>query len=229
MAQPYSRHELVWVSAAGWEQALASQAAGDHEARDCVAWWSARGLPLVVPRQPSKAGGLVLGLSAPVRWNRRKLVLHCARGQVVGRGHFPLAADAAGLLAPALRAEWLALCDGLAALGCAARLHGSHGWQLLSGVGHLREGSDLDLLLPVADAAVADAVCQHLQALRWSGPRLDGELLLPGGAGVAWREWRAWRAGAARDVLAKRIDGVALVADLACLIRDSDLTAEAAS
>jgi hypothetical protein len=47
-------------------------------------------------------------------------------------------------------------------------------------------------------------------------PRLDGELLWPDGAAVAWREWAAWRAGQVGALLVRRIDGVNLVEDWPC-------------
>jgi phosphoribosyl-dephospho-CoA transferase len=40
--------------------------------------------------------------------------------------------------------------------------------------------------------------------------RLDGELMLPVGDAIAWREWASWRAGRTRRVLVKRLNGAAL-------------------
>ncbi|PPJ40669.1 malonate decarboxylase holo-[acyl-carrier-protein] synthase, partial [Pseudoxanthomonas sp. KAs_5_3] len=80
----------------------------------------------------------------------------------------------------------------------------SYGWQAISGLDHVRPGSDLDLSVCVDDMAHADAVAGSLQAFGTERPRLDGELLFGDGAAVAWREWSAWRAGRARAVIVKR-------------------------
>lgn len=208
MAQTCPRHALAWISPPAW--AALRQEAPDAVARECLDWWAAQRLPLVVTRQAPGDARLALGLAAPERWGRRKLAVRCDLDDVVAQGDFPAAAAAGPLLAPALQPAWRRLCADLQALGCTARVHGSHGWQLLSGLPHLREGSDLDLLLPVASGAQADAVTGLLQGWAWDGPRLDGELLLPGGAGVAWREWQALCEGRVAAVLAKRLEGVAL-------------------
>jgi hypothetical protein len=44
----------------------------------------------------------------------------------------------------------------------------------------------------------------------WPGPRLDGEMLFPDGAAIAWREWVAHREGRTAQVLVKRLRGVAM-------------------
>lgn len=46
-------------------------------------------------------------------------------------------------------------------------------------------------------------------------PRLDGELLLPGGRAFSWREWQAWRQGHQRGILCKTLHGATLVSELA--------------
>ena len=56
----------------------------------------------------------------------------------------------------------------------------------------------------------ADEVARALATASWAGPRLDGELLFPDGAAIAWREWSDYRQGRASQVLVKRLRGVAL-------------------
>ena len=208
----WRRQQLVRLSAEGWARVL--EAPWDDAARDCLALWARRGLPLVVTRQPpSQAGALATGLPAPASHRRRRLAVAVAPRHVLLLEEFPEAAAATHQLPPALAPAWHALLGALAVDGCAARVYGGHGWQALTGLAYVHPASDLDLLLPVRSAAQADTVSRrlaHAQAQGWSGPRLDGELLFDDGAAVAWREWRAYREGLAAQVLVKRVHGVAL-------------------
>ena len=205
------RHGLVTPAEAGWAQVLARP--WDDEAAACLAHWAAHRLPLVVARQPPAPAEpescdetVTLGLPAPLRWSRRRIALQLPRGLLqAGAAAFPAMAAVAPLLAPPAAPAWHALQQGLARLGCTARVYGSHGWQSITGLPYLHATSDLDLLLPVADAQAADAVVRCLAQAEGAAPRLDGELVFPDGAAVAWREWRAWRAGAASGVLVKRM------------------------
>lgn len=209
---PLHRHQLAWLTPAGWARLI--DADWDDEARDCVRHWAARPLPLVVTRQPAgpaQPEGIHLGLPAPGRWQRRRLALSVAPSEVSYFDEFPLAAQLARLLPAGVRGEWQRLCAGLLALGAPARVHGSFGWQQLTGLDHLRAGSDIDLWIAVDDAGQADAVVRLLQSFGGRRLRIDGELVFAGGDAVAWREWLAWRAGQAKAVLVKRLDGVALL------------------
>jgi phosphoribosyl-dephospho-CoA transferase len=220
-APAWRRHQLVWLDDAGWHEVLgnsATSAAHDEQVRGCLAHWARQRWPLVVSTQSADgvdAAGiairLTLGLPAPERWGRRRIAVQVPTRAVARTGEFPLASRA-GLALPAeLRGRWADLCSALERLGLQARIYGSHGWQLLTGLDdHVRPGSDLDLLLPVADVAQADAACALLQQASFDAPRLDGELAFADGASVAWREWSRWRAGQTRSVLVKRIDGATL-------------------
>lgn len=204
------RHQLVWPTAPAWADLCA--AAAQTRARPCLDHWAAQQLPLVVTRQPPElpAGRLAVALAAPLRWERQRLALQIGRSAVARWGEFPLAGQATDLLPLAARAPWRALCADLQAVGVQAHVYGSYGWQLLSGLDHVRASSDMDLWVGVADAAQADAVCACLQRFASPALRLDGELLLAHGGAVAWREWAAWRQGAVRSLLVKSLDGCTL-------------------
>ncbi|MES2185351.1 MAG: malonate decarboxylase holo-[acyl-carrier-protein] synthase [Pseudomonadota bacterium] len=222
---PLQRHGLVHLGAAGWAQALAGT--WDTEARACLVHWAAHRLPLVVTRQAVRrpgaapSGELALGLPAPACWSRRRLALRVPASAVLYADQFPRMAAVTPLLPRQARARWTALCRVFDTEGWAARVYGSHGWQRMTGLAYLHAASDLDLLVPVESAEAADRAGCLLAAVSdgWATsaavPRLDGELVFPGGAAVAWREWAAWRAGEAAAVLVKRRDGVALARSLA--------------
>jgi phosphoribosyl-dephospho-CoA transferase len=190
----------------------------DAPARHCLAHWAAHGLPLVVTRQSPGAGDLIaLGLPAPTRWERRRIALHVPRGSVACFEEFPELGEVLPWLPQPARAAACRLQDGLGACGAQARIYGSHGWQVLSGLDHVRPGSDLDVCVQVEDAAQADEVAHRLTDWGVEQPRLDGELMFPDGSAVAWREWSGWRATRTRAVMVKGLTGAMLCRDASCL------------
>ena len=214
---PLHRHQLVRLTEAGWHELQARP--WDDDARACVAHWAAQRLPLVVTRQPPRVGAphpddeLALGLAAPLCWQRRRLALATTRRHVGWFGEFPGIDDFVRTLPARCRQPWRQLSESLLAAGATPRVYGSHGWQSLTGLAYVHAHSDVDLWTAVADAAQADTVSAFFDAFAPKGaPRLDGELVFPGGQAVAWREWRAWRSGRCRAVLAKTLAGASLVA-----------------
>ena len=205
------RHQLARLSEAGWTTILALP--WDQQARECLVHWARHRLPLVVTRQPldgAARGSIALGLPAPARWDRRRLALQVSRGEVLRVGDFPRLAAVQSLLSPLAQTPMHKLIGELDACRATSRVFGSYGWQAISGLDHVRPGSDLDLSVTVDGAAHADAVTHVLQSFDAPRLRLDGELLFNDGAAVAWREWIDWRAGRARAVMVKRLHGVAL-------------------
>jgi phosphoribosyl-dephospho-CoA transferase len=78
-------------------------------------------------------------------------------------------------------------------------------WEHATGLPYLSAQSDLDLLWSVSDEDTAAALVKGLDRLDRAGPiRLDGELTLPDGAAVNWRELEQGSA----DLLVKTMDGV---------------------
>jgi phosphoribosyl-dephospho-CoA transferase len=206
---PLHRHQLASLTPAGWARVLEGE--WDAQAQACLSHWALHRLPLVVTRQPpAPDAGIAMGLPAPTRWDRRRLALTVPHAEVSYFDEFPQAHQLTRLLPAAARAAWQRLCGGLRALGAVARVHGSFGWQQLTGLDHLRSGSDIDLWIAADDALQADAIVSLLQSFAAGRPRIDGELVFPGGAAVAWREWQAWREGRVQAVLVKRIDGAAI-------------------
>jgi phosphoribosyl-dephospho-CoA transferase len=208
------RHQLVYLTDAGWKAVL--ERPWDAQARDCLSHWAMRRLPLVVTRQGAEvaaAGSIALGLPAPARWDRRRLALHVPRGSVLCQDEFPRIDGALSLLTRTRRSALQALHSGLREACATARVFGSHGWQLLTGLEYLRPGSDLDLWVAVDDAAHADSAAALLRSFASERLRLDGEFVFGDGSAVAWREWADWRAGKARAVMVKHLNGVTLRRD----------------
>ncbi len=215
-----ARHDLIWLDNAAWQRVLAqmvdTRAEEDPVPRQCLRHWAVHQLPLVVARQPAGWSGqdagesTTLGLAAPSCWGRRRLTISAQIADISRSGSFPAASAAAQNLPASLHAAWTSLCGDIEALGARAKVYGSHGWQILTGLAYLRAGSDVDLLLTVDSAQQADAVARLLGSAAIESPRIDGEFSFPDGAAVAWREWAAWRAGAVDQVLVKRLHGPGL-------------------
>jgi phosphoribosyl-dephospho-CoA transferase len=205
------RHQLARLSDAGWTAILLRP--WDRHARECLTHWATHRLPLVVTRQSIDAAAnewIALGLPSPARWDKRRLALQVPGAAVLRYDEFPRLAEVRGLLPGSAQRSACELLDALDACRATARVFGSYGWQMISGLAHVRQDSDLDLWVGVDGARQADAVAHALQSFGAARPRLDGELVFGDGAAVAWREWIEWRAGRARAVMVKRLDGVAL-------------------
>jgi phosphoribosyl-dephospho-CoA transferase len=209
---PLRRHRLACLTDAGWADIRSRL--WDGQAQACIEHWALNRLPLVVTRQPAADGAVQaavsLGLPAPTTWGRRRLALQVPRSALAWFDEFPPAADAAALLPRGPRAAWRALVRSLAACQAPARVYGSYGWQLLTGLAYVREGSDIDVWVAVDDAAHADEAARCLARFASRQPRVDGELVFADGTAVAWPEWSAWRAGRARQLLVKRLEGAAM-------------------
>jgi phosphoribosyl-dephospho-CoA transferase len=206
------RHDRVWLGAR-WRAALRTDLA--PALRDAAAAWIGAGRPLVVTRRdPSRPGAIALGLALPPGAAVRRLGLAVDPDAVV-RVAPPLALRVVLPSAPAgWRVRLAALDAATRAAGVVLRVHGSLAWQHLSGGSHVGPSSDVDLLARPRDAAALRALLALLAAADGRGaPRLDGEVILPGERGVAWREL----ASGAGSLLVKSPTAVALLPRAAAL------------
>lgn len=218
----YARHDLVWLSGRGWEQALASAPA---PARKALEGWCRAGWPAIVRRaEPGQgAGQLSIGFAFPPHADGTKLrVAGRIDGAEVEKHMAPL--SLAGALdgvpvrwQPALASLEQEAC----ALGLALRVYGSVALQALTGQPYLNEQSDIDLLLRPIDRAQLDRALALLDDYASVLP-LDGEVVFPDGRAVAWKELASSLDGAAGNrVLVKEVGRVSLakVDDLLATMR----------
>jgi len=145
-----------------------------------------------------------LGIPLPPAEGKQRLGLRVPLGDIV-RQQAPL--ELAGVRKHARTPDdWRGPLQALDRLA-PARVFGAFAWQALTGLEYVHARSDIDLLWDVETAQDADALVAALLAweLRF-GRRVDGELCLPDGGAVNWREF----GGGSRQVLVKRVDGAGL-------------------
>lgn len=199
-----ARHDFVWLGPS-WRDALLAPLMEET----LVARWVGDGQPLIVARsQPGDIpGALRLGLATP---DKRRIGLYINRDSIARHAPPPLLAD---LQVPP---SWLPTVAAVLALVHPARVYGSLAWAGMTGLDYVRpDRSDLDLLFTPADGTALQGLLARLRPLAGrEQPRLDGEILLPGGRAVAWREWLG-----GGQVLVKAADQVYL-AESAALERE---------
>jgi phosphoribosyl-dephospho-CoA transferase len=191
-ADLYRRHDWVYLPD-DWRRSLAAPLAGEDE--DALARWSEKGRPLVVARrQDGDAPDLLrLGLALP---GKRRVGVALPMEAVALRRRPPFFLDVvdngAALWPEAMRE----LAGVISRVAPEMRVFGSFAWQFFSAdpaMIYVTRNSDIDLLLTPAHGAQLAAWIALLQNFesRCPAPRLDGEIALPGGDFVAWREFAA--------------------------------------
>ncbi|HRQ83315.1 MAG TPA: malonate decarboxylase holo-[acyl-carrier-protein] synthase, partial [Azospirillaceae bacterium] len=159
-----------------------------------TAAWRAAGRPFVVARRlPGDPAGFIrLGLATP---EKRRVGLLAPLSAVARTATAPLLTEAArSSCAPPPWGPFLGgLAGRLAGAGFAVRVFGSLAWGFLTGLPYVRPDSDVDLLFEPDSWTEAVRLADLLSAETPppGAPRLDGEIILPGGWGAAWRELAA--------------------------------------
>ena len=198
------RHRRVWLA----PDLAPSQIAGldDPTEREAVLDWCRAGRPLVGRAVlPGDAPGLrPLGLALPPAPRKRRLAFAVPEAAVRKVAPPLTLQESLGSLPPRLQSA----AARLAAVGATPlHVYGSAFWQQAGGRPYLHEDSDLDLLARPDSAAAAREWLERLgEVERETGVRLDGEVELPDGAAVAWRELAA----ATATLLVKTDGGPAL-------------------
>lgn len=214
----YRRHDLVWLTDAGWQAALEALPA-QHAV---FAYWRTEAWPVAVRRHDPatvSAGGLCVGLSLPPdsAGNRQRASWRVAL-EHIERSSAPLALKAARAALPAHWRHGFSQLQELS-VGLDLRVYGSLAWQALTSLPCLTADSSIDLLLRPVSRHQLQAGLALLSGPEHGLP-LSGEIMFPDGDAVAWQEWLAAGPAHAR-VLVKRIDGVRMAdpADLVAALK----------
>ncbi len=203
------RHDLLRVDSSAWDAMLAGRS--DLVEVPLVAGWARWRYPLIVRRRLRQDGADIVpaALPLPPSHGKRRLAI-ALTPEAVAVLPPVLLADAAAAAPPAWQGVIAALLDLGAALGTMPRVFGALLWEHATGLPYLARGSDLDLIWPVAEHGILEGLLEGLLRLDTGGPvRLDGEVVLPDGRAVHWREIAQARVPSA-EVLVKTIDGIVM-------------------
>lgn len=192
MASP-ARHDLLWLTGAGWSQALQHLSG---QAREAALRWRERDWPVVARRRDVDAAEdeLCAGIALPPLedGSKPRIALRVPMSALDRRcGAMPLAA-----VIDKAPANWRQDLNNMEAqareAGIELRVFGSLAWQALTAQAYVTPASDIDLLCRPADRRTLEAACILYQA--WAGRLpLDGELVFPSGVAVSWKEWMVAR------------------------------------
>jgi phosphoribosyl-dephospho-CoA transferase len=203
------RHDLLRVDPAAWD-AMLRRHPGFADL-PLVADWARLDWPVIVRRRMvgDFVDSLPAALPLPPYLGKRRLAFNFSSGEAVTALPPVLLCDAARTVPP----EWQPVIGALVDLGdaveIAPRVFGALLWQHTTGLPYLSARSDLDLLWSISDERTALSLVERLLRLDAESPvRLDGELELPDGAGVNWRELAQNRADPGDELLVKTMDGV---------------------
>lgn len=187
------RHDRVWLHAGTRPETAGASPAAAQALQD----WLDRALPLVCARQDAhQPEHLALGFTVPGPTRPRQRVAVRVPRPAATRFAPPLTLDT---VLPTLPAAWQRSLAPLllqcTKLGLTPRVYGAAAWRAMCTAHCLDSDSDLDLLFDLDTSETLPALCEVLEAQRGE-PRLDGEIRLPNGWCVAWREVRAALCGA---------------------------------
>ena len=211
-----TRHDLVWLSDQGWQQARDRvQDMAPANCRDTIEMWRQADWPAIVRRADADLlpDQLSVGITMPprptdgckIRIGLR--VLRCAVKKVLPP--LPLA-QISDIVPDPWRALLGALDKEAASHGLTIRVYGSVALQALTGQPYMTVASDIDVLLHPMTTAQLHRGLDLLNSYARKLP-LDGEIVFPDGQAVAWKEFSgALQSTCSARVLVKKMHGVYL-------------------
>jgi phosphoribosyl-dephospho-CoA transferase len=203
------RHDLLRVEPAAWDAILQRQPRLVD--LPLVANWARRHWPVIVRRRMAHdaVDGVPAALPLPPCYGKQRLAFTFASDAAVAVLPPLLLCDAAQTASPEWQPVVAALLDLGDKVGMRPRVFGALLWEHVTGLPYLTAQSDLDLLWSIPDERAAVFLLERLVQLDAEAPvRLDGEVELPDGAGVNWRELAQTAGDQLGEVLAKTMDGV---------------------
>jgi phosphoribosyl-dephospho-CoA transferase len=202
------RHDLLRVEPTAWQAMLRCHP--DLAALPLVADWALREWPVIVRRRMAcdLVDDVPAALPLPPSYGKQRVAFGFSSAAAVAALPPVLLVDAA-VAAPS---EWQQVIATLLELGetveTRPRVFGALLWEHVTGLQYLTRQSDLDLLWTVSDEHAAHLIVAGLIRIDAEGPvRIDGELVLPNGGGVNWREL-AQSTDLKSEVLVKTMDAV---------------------
>jgi len=216
------RHNLVWLSASGWQRAAAASSASAQisaNALQAFARWQQHDWPLIVRRTDPDAqpGEICVGLALPpdTETGAKMRIPFRVRLGDIRKIMTPLAIEAVKVIPAALPLPWqepfVQFQRAVHGKQLKFSVYGSLAMQALTGLPYLSAASDIDLLFHPATAMQLQDGLALLTSCETVLP-LDGEIVFPFGRAVAWKEWRrAMQSADGARVLVKSRDAVSLV------------------
>lgn len=208
----FARHNLIWLTAAGWQASRNSVA---PELQSVLDRWQRADWPAIVRRlEPGTTSDQIcLGIALPpdpVTRHKVRIAFH-APVSAISRSSRPLAIVAVMGSAPARWQHALgALVADTARHDLAFEVYGSLALQALTATSYVTESSDIDILFSPTSRRQLETGIALLQQHAARLP-LDGEILFPSGYAVAWKEWLQSTSGGSHcRVLVKGNQGVNL-------------------
>jgi phosphoribosyl-dephospho-CoA transferase len=200
------RHTLLRIDAKGWQGMLERRA--ELAALPYLRTWAQQGWPVIVRRrwlgEPREL--IPAAIPLPPSSGKLRIALQLSADDIAN------SIKAVTLLDSQVAApeSWRTTLDSIVAIAgrCGVKTHvfGSLLWQFLTGIQYIGPNSDVDLLWHVTTLAQARELANGIDNVETDGElRIDGEFILPDGAGLNWREFHR----ALDCVLVKTLDGVA--------------------
>lgn len=205
------RHALLKIDPRAWPAIIA-----DHPFAYLprVASWAAQGWPLIM-RRPSPEDDrerIPVGMPLPPEDGKLRIALGVPPEAVIAREPLPRLDRAMAVAPPSWRAAITTLIGLGQRFDSPPSCFGSLCWELITGLAYVTPTSDLDVLWPVRAGSKVTGLLEAIaRTEQSSGLRIDGEIALPGGRAVNWRELHKLLGndGTSR-ILVKTLDGVDL-------------------